>query len=158
MICPGGTAIILEDIGYNRDGSSEGREVVGGYEDLPIYNPDTPRNPTNPQVGLQKGLVIVGTNDGVKDKICSYRVRVGTEVCTITVEEHRFCSGVYALTFSNHVLVPPCTWTPEWTDGPPPPGWCEAIKRWASEHPDSGMCLPVQCRGNGVGVMVEGMP
>jgi len=158
IICPGGTAVTLENIGYNTDGSSEGEYEPGGYEDLPIYDPSVPRDPTDPQVGLRKGMVVIGCNTTSGTKICSYRVLVGTEVCTITVEEHRYCDGVYVLSFSNHVLAKPCTWTPEWKDGSPPPGWCEAIKKYASEHPDSGMCIPVQCRGNGVGVMVEGMP
>ena len=158
MVCQGGTAIVLEDIGYNMDGSTEGEYEVGGYEDLPIYDSSTPRDPTDPQTGLRKGMIIIAANMQSPYKQCSYRVRVGLDICTIFVTEQRFCQGVYALQFSNHLLVPPCTWTPEWSDGTPPPGWCEAIKKYASEHPDSGMCLPVQCRGNGVGVMVEGMP
>jgi len=120
---------------------------VPGYIPKPYYRPGSRPDPTNPGLNRYNGPCVVGTNDGnqYREDLCLYTDPITGKECQVLIEQNCFCSSVYVLEYSNWGMKP-CSWTPRWTDGPPPPGWCDSIRNYILEHPELPICLPSECK------------
>jgi len=122
-------------------------QKVVGYEPKPYYDPDVTRDPEDPNIGRYQGPTLIGTRTNIdtSSKRCSFVDPITGKNCEIRIEEKCYCSSSSSLHFSNWGMKP-CSWTPQWTDGPPPPGWCDAIRNYIKQHPELSICLPPECK------------
>ena len=130
----------------HRDHTFSYQKVVG-YKPKPYYDPDVTRDPKDPNIGRYQGPTLIGTisNIDTSSKRCSFVDPITGKNCEIRIEEKCYCSSSSSLQFSNWGMKP-CSWTPQWTDGPPPPGWCDAIRNYIKQHPELPICLPPECK------------
>jgi hypothetical protein len=119
---------------------------VPGYKPKPYYRPGYP-DPNDPEIGRYNGPSVVGADQSsqYREDRCSYTDPTTGKRCEVLFSQNCYCSSTYVLEFSNWGMKP-CSWTPQWTDGPPPPGWCDSIRNYILEHPELPICLPSACK------------
>ncbi len=119
---------------------------VPGYKPKPYYRPGYP-DPNDPEIGRYNGPCVVGGDESsqYREDRCSYTDPTTGKRCEVLFSQNCYCSSTYVLEFSNWGMKP-CSWTPQWTDGPPPPGWCDSIRNYIRQHPELPICLPSACK------------
>ena len=118
-----------------------------GYTPKPYYSPGCRPDPNYPDSCLMSGPSIVGGDTSLENRSCNYTFTdpVTGKQCEVSIAESCFCSSSHILEFSNWGRKPQPPFTPIWTDGDPPKGWCEYWRQYIREHPDENIELPVEC-------------
>jgi hypothetical protein len=121
-------------------------QTVDGYTPKPYYSPGNRPDPTDPELYRLNGPLWIGGNSSIHNKYCSYTFTdpVTGKQCEIAISESCHCRSSHSLHFSNWGEKPP-PFTPIWTDGDPPKGWCEYWRQYIREHPNENIELPVEC-------------